>query len=302
MNLFVLNVLAAAPLTAPRTPWVSVRLDGRLGNNMFQVASAMGLAHLHQAQLCVDQGPAKTELNRIFARELPPDCPPFVWFAEEEERGYATHQSFSIRKNTRVGHYLQSWKYFDSEELERWVREQFRFNPRILRQARRIVGEKSRHTVGIHVRRGDHVEKYDYLKFPPDEYYENIFKLYPRSRMIIVSDNIEWCTHYSVFQKHSDRISFLNTATTPAVDMAVLSLCDAVVLSVGTFGWWGGYLSGGEVVYTEDEFDMEHAINTGSVTKDDYYLPEWKAAPAPTPAPAPDSDAAVPQFKFKESH
>ena len=39
-----------------------------------------------------------------------------------------------------------------------------------------------------------------------------------------------------------------------------MSVCDGVILSVGTFGWWAGYLSsqyGGDVVYFKNNFNMK---------------------------------------------
>jgi len=58
--------------------------------------------------------------------------------------------------------------------------------------------------------------------------------------------------------------------------MSILANCDHVIISIGTFGWWSGMLSGGEVVYYENEFKMEHKINKGKVETKDYYPPKWK--------------------------
>lgn len=113
------------------------------------------------------------------------------------------------------------------------------------------------------------------MNFPGNDYFEKVFRIYHTSDVIIVSDDIEWCKHYSVFQKYKKNIKFQDNAVEPAVDMAILSLCDVVVLSIGTFGWWGAYLSNGKVIYNENEFKMNHHVIKGNVIKRDYYPPGW---------------------------
>ena len=35
-------------------------------------------------------------------------------------------------------------------------------------------------------------------------------------------------------------------------DMAIMSLCDHIIITAFTFGWWGAWLSKGNVVYLHD--------------------------------------------------
>ena len=46
-------------------------------------------------------------------------------------------------------------------------------------------------------------------------------------------------------------------------------------MTIGTSGWWGGWLSGGEVVYKKDAFLMDHELNKGKVVVADHYPEEW---------------------------
>ena len=49
-------------------------------------------------------------------------------------------------------------------------------------------------------------------------------------------------------------------------------------MTIGTSGWWGGWLSGGEVVYKKDSFLMDHELNKGKpgkVVVADHYPEEW---------------------------
>jgi hypothetical protein len=63
--------------------------------------------------------------------------------------------------------------------------------------------------------------------------------------------------------------------------MAILAGCDHMVMTVGSFGFWAAYLGadakGGEVVYYDSEFKMEHPTNKGNVVLEDYYPEGWVA-------------------------
>jgi galactoside 2-L-fucosyltransferase 1/2 len=57
-------------------------------------------------------------------------------------------------------------------------------------------------------------------------------------------------------------------------DLSILAACNGI-MSIGTFGWWGGWLCGGPLVYYANEFNMSHEINKGNVRKSDYYPSNW---------------------------
>jgi len=59
-------------------------------------------------------------------------------------------------------------------------------------------------------------------------------------------------------------------------DMATMSLCDHVIMSSGTFGWWGGWLAKGTTIYYRDWPKNESALAKLFV-KEDFYPPEWIA-------------------------
>ncbi|KAL3871028.1 hypothetical protein ACJMK2_039052 [Sinanodonta woodiana] len=87
---------------------------------------------------------------------------------------------------------------------------------------------------------------------------------------IIVSDDISWCkenikiNYDKVFSKFDD----------PMVDMAMLSVCDHMIITSGTFGWWGAWLAGGDVVYFKGFPRPGSEIDQG-MCHDDYYPPQW---------------------------
>ena len=273
----VLHVQVQHKLVREPQTWLKINFEGRLGNNMFQLASAIGLSKLHNKLLCVPNSKIKSSLDAIFKTSLPPECPPDVQFVKETEKGYGKHQVFIANGNTEIGTYLQSWKYFHS--VEKIIKRTFCFQPHLYLEARRLSPKKKfrdGHLIGIHVRRGDHITEYHYLNFPSDDYFEGIFVKFPESHVLVVSEDIPWCKTYDVFKKYNKRIYFQDKKVPPAVDMILLSMCDVVVLTMGTFGWWGAFFSEGQVIYNPNEFVMSDAVNKGNVIKEDYYPAQWK--------------------------
>jgi len=57
-------------------------------------------------------------------------------------------------------------------------------------------------------------------------------------------------------------------ARDPIDDFSLLTLCDALILSVGTFGWWASYLADKETIM----FKKQALPNT---THDKLITPKW---------------------------
>jgi Glycosyl transferase family 11 len=57
-------------------------------------------------------------------------------------------------------------------------------------------------------------------------------------------------------------------------DLAILSHCNHTIMTVGTFGWWAGFLSGGITVYYKNFPAAGSELSLGFYAED-YFLPEW---------------------------
>ena len=238
------------------------------------LASTVGVANNNNAIPCytgsnaakdfieLDMGKCPSESYEIFF------CPSES-YEKQSQNGYAKYVPFEMTTSTTIGTYLQSYKYFKSIPP-------FKIKQNINSFAQKYVKMHSNKAtnVGIHVRRGDHL-KHGYLNFPGEQYFKNAMQYftlkYQDVQFFVASNDISWCKKQPFF-KGTHIISENHTA---AQDMAILANCDHVIISLGTFGWWAGLLSGGEVVYNADEFVMQHEINKGKVVEQDYYPPEW---------------------------
>lgn len=273
-----------------KTIIVRKELVGRLGNQMFQYASSLGIAYAKHGDACIKDSSVDDELRSpkddlINVCKGPfkicgkPDYP----FTLVSESGYAKYNikpfllpgSIEIETDMDVG-FLQSYKYF--EPIKDIIRKKFQFKEdvsnRVTRYMKKIkVGGYK--VIGLHARRGDHIAL-GYMRFPPMAYFDkarNYFrKKYGRKvRFIVATNNRSWAKD----NFETDDTYIISHSKTATEDLAILGACDGVIMSIGTFGWWGGWLSRGPVVYYANEFNMSHEINKGNVRKSDYYPTTW---------------------------
>ena len=115
--------------------------------------------------------------------------------------------------------------------------------------------------VGIHVRRGNRRFK---TNLAPQDYFTKAMdyfrQKYHNVHFVVASIDRMW-----VKEKLCpfSNVTLLPAGSSAATDMAALTLCDHVIMSVGTFGFWAGLLAGGEVIY----FNGNDQVN--------YFPPHW---------------------------
>ena len=290
---------------ATTTIWImSNVMKGRLGNNMFQYASALGIfletrernrdkPHI-QHKFCAQGGRSRKKfanLLQTFQGPLAQSCqgnPPPIAF---NETGYGIYTEFpttSCPDDTPHAcayfftDFLISFKYFQRHAEN--IKQVFRFKeslddqvpPSILEVFERESREGGT-LVGIHVRRGDMMRDESYRK-PTAAFYEKAMDTFRqrhgRVHFILASDFPKWCRRQAVFRKDT---TVLQKTDNPAVDLMILARCRHMIISVGTFGWWAGWLAGGDVIYSKHAFDMNHTKHRDVLKLEDYYPPNWTA-------------------------
>ena len=278
------------------TTWLVAEVTrGRLGNNMFQYGSAYGVfrqnqASNHDLQFCVadKKRPKFRYLTKYYRGPFAPMCSPRVNVTEAmEETGYGTYTNFSINNKskppgsaTAIREYLISYRYFDNIKTEMEHMYQLK-NPALKRQRDGFIRQQNpRNTtlVGIHIRRTDIARDASY-RSPPMGYYQQAMQYfrnkYDNVRFIIASDDKQWCAQQSIFADKNASVVIIPGDSPPPVEMAILSRCQHMILSIGTFGWWAAYLGGGEVIYWNQVFNMDHPKHKGLLKLDDYYPSNW---------------------------
>ena len=57
-------------------------------------------------------------------------------------------------------------------------------------------------------------------------------------------------------------------------DLAILSSCNHTIMTVGTYGWWAGYLAGGMTTYYQN-FPPNSSSLKPWFSREDHFPPEW---------------------------
>nr|KAG5698892.1 hypothetical protein BaRGS_006786 [Batillaria attramentaria] len=212
--------------------------------------------------------------------------------------------------------YLQSWRYFswcDAEVRKALTfKEKIVAKATSVVQTLRNASRGSV-LVGVHVRRGDYLKEHMSevgRKAAPANYFHRAMAYFQekcgkrnkerRPGQSLQSAEAEFGREGELGKSRGSEVEFVvacaddagnwcetnllnKTAAvsilppnSPAVDMLVLSMLDHVIISVGTFSWWVGYLSRGTVVYYKDfveagsRFGKEFGSNLS-----DYMPPSW---------------------------
>ena len=106
----------------------------------------------------------------------------------------------------------------------------------------KVVAYKSRNLVFVHIRRGDYLfwPSHDSPAVLPLSWYNNAIEKVKATiynpLFVIISDDLEYVRQHF---HESESIIFSNNSL--EVDLYLMSLCTAGILSASTFAWWGAY-------------------------------------------------------------
>jgi hypothetical protein len=91
-------------------------------------------------------------------------------------------------------------------------------------------------TSALHVRRGDKLLNKEPVA--PLPFYEAALRLLGHGRVAVCTDDVPWVLKQRVFENASI------SSADAGFDMALLAAAtDTVIIGIGTFGWWGAFLS-----------------------------------------------------------
>lgn len=205
---------------------------GHLGNQLFQIASTIGIAIKNNHEYCFP----KWSYNGYFKKPLPiSKQSEFIAFKEKQ---FHYEDIDFDSKNYDLEGWFQSEKYFDND----LVKEHFQFENVLVEKLRSIYKDAfEKKTILISIRRGDFVDHPDYFQLPIEYYIQALIINFPdwnESNLILLSDDIEYCKFHFSFL---DNVFFANNLS--AIEQLALgSLCDDFIISNSTFSWWCAWL------------------------------------------------------------
>ena len=239
------------------TNLITARTKGRLGNIMGEYASVWGIGRTHRRAPVIPKDMEVT-LSKYFKHLT---LPVLV------HKSYPSNCKLNIKGHW--GNYdngnimildfefvLKAFAPYKSEIIR-----EFQFKDEIVAEAQGIINEAANGYqnnctyVSVHVRRTDYG---DWLKdhvnghlVTPRYFYKAMKEMqskFSNVLFIIISDDMPWCEKNIKFPDFN--IAFLgnNNITNPIIDLAIISLTNHSILTHGTFGFWGAYLSNGDVI------------------------------------------------------
>jgi hypothetical protein len=212
---------------------------GRLGNQMYQYATLLGVAGRKGYGLSI---PADGHgLAEAFpaVRRRPTGANQDAPQIRERHFHFDPEVAYACPDGADLVGYFQSERYFaDAAEA---VRSEFAFEDGIASACRRVVEGLGPETISLHVRRTDYVALSE-IHPPCDlDYYEAaLARLEPDAPVMVFSDDLDWCRAQALFQ--GGRFSF-SEGRSAAEDLCLMSLCRRHVIANSSFSWWGAWLN-----------------------------------------------------------
>lgn len=254
-----------------------VRLQGGLGNQMFQYAFGLALARTSPDELLYDTSSYDSDSHRSPALHFWRTDPPLLraehlpllprrfggaglWGLLSGRRPLALVRErrcrfdakyLAPRRHTYFQGYWQSEKYFTG--LRPTLLESFQPIAEVGRDAtawaRRIEQTRS---LAVHVRRTDYVHLPMMQVCSTDYYEQAVQRLVSRFAGIeafVFSDDLPWCRHNLALPCPTRYVAV--GAAAPHIDLWLMTLCKHHVIANSTYSWWGAWLkqtSGGETI------------------------------------------------------
>lgn len=249
-----MNVSSEVMSLDPATEKLTIRLQGGLGNQLFQLAFAIWISQTDKRQISLDASRLGPKLlrrrrrpfeltamylpfeltartGRLSVRQLTARRPDFV----DEYTSLAALQGRTSKSNFVEG-YFQDYRIVDAvhERMLELISLHLPHRPRI------------QGTVGVHVRLGDYIRNRKARAFhgPTDPRWSiseglRIAHDIDAKRLLIFTDSPNLIPRQKPLP---NMVTEFATATRAWDVVRELSACDAIVLSNSSLSWWAGFL------------------------------------------------------------
>lgn len=267
---------------------------GRLGNLMFIFAAGLGLSLKYNRTLRVpydfwSKGRCFNVEREFLVHNFTQRLQFIKTFAEETPRKYTKSISENIplvknkKKPIYIYGFLQSWKYFENanDEIRKFFKERFMTNHRGINFINNLRESTGKIPVTIHVRLRDAAGD-KRLRTGTESYFKTAIKIiknqiYPQKPIFVVltDDRLKAQEKFGhLFFESNEGVFVPRKISNRCVDMEIMSACNYSIITQGTFGWWGAFLSNGFNIYIENyAVENEHFYNI--TVPEDFFPEEW---------------------------
>lgn len=247
--------------------FVVPKFYGRLGNQFFQVAAAIGYAKKYNTEWLVPK--------HYHHRDI------YKWFFDKRKVFQGNVRKLKVYDRTlsdatwsfedipfhdgglEIRGFFQSLKHFENAEAEVKAVFTLDINPIDF--------------VSLHVRRGDYLDKNQQTFCPIDMNYIrqaiDRFKQIGKTRFMVVSDDLPWCK-----QNISDPDCEIQFSDGESVfsDLSLMASCSDHIISNSTLAWFGAYLGYNEnKVIVSPSAEPPNWFLHGRMDTKDLLPPSW---------------------------
>lgn len=211
---------------------VCVDLIGRFGNNLWQIAMAVGYSEKHKVDFYIPSWKYSDCFKTKFTK----------WAAGETfygEKGWY-YEELPVIEDVKFFGFFQSYKYF--EHCQEKIRELFEFNDEIKNKInKKYETIKGLNTCSIHIRRGDYIgnawHEVCHLRYYKDAIKE-INKTTNVDLFLVFSDDIPWCKE----NLNGEKLLFVED-NADIEDLYLMTQCSHNIICNSSFSWWGAWLN-----------------------------------------------------------
>ena len=239
----------------------TIGLQGRLGNQMFQYASIVGIALKNHYSYCFNLEHTKLlEYFNITDRK----CGDSLFSYDFGEGSFCFNpRLFSNPDNATYHGYLQTAKYF--EHCKEFIKNELSFKRHIIEKVKATLDCSN--YVSVHIRRTDYLNLPRYHTNLTKQWYELAMFFFPNRKFLFFSDDIAWCKDN--FAQHT-----FSPFAGEAEDLCAMTLCNGSIIANSSFSWWGAYLNNlsghGQVICPKEWFGIDGPKDT-----QDIYYNNW---------------------------
>lgn len=246
-----------------------LRLQGGIGNQLFQYWAGYFYTRVNDCKLIIDTGNYDTDfdfsLMQEIAQELDFDC----ITTSRLERVLQRHVKLPFLNGMRVYHenrlmydpsfwhhstktrlmmgYFQSFRYFLDPDTV--VEQTLRALSKSVSDSNEAILKQKNDLVSVHIRRGDYVNNAHTLSYHgicSDEYYLNAIKLIKRLntnvKFVVFTNDLPYARKLFL----GEPVYFANELFKTSSDreeMYLMSKCKFNIISNSSFSWWSAYLN-----------------------------------------------------------
>lgn len=243
----------------------SIGYLGRLGNQMFQFASAVGIARKREYGVSFPiencfrfaaGGPIDPKTGSLMKVKCDIlDCfevPDGYFKSIVEINPELVYQEVDFKFNPQVlalppG--VDLYGYFQDERYFREIKEEilrcFTFKKEHLENSQNYWEKnivpllEGKSPVSLHVRRGDYTVYPDHHPTCSREYYQTAIEKIGRKdhKFLVFSDDVEWCS-----SEFSGEDFIIVNSGSPYVDLKIMVDCNHHIIANSSYSWWGAWL------------------------------------------------------------